>query len=177
MVAHVKICTGVLYFCEQCNFKTRHSYSFTRHKRKHTNQKPYACSDCDYKTIQLSTLKLHCAKYHSNESPRVTNINGKEKVRRRYICKEGRIKKEPQEYICEHCDYRGKNATALKNHVLTHTGERPYGCHLCNYRAAQASALANHAKRHTGVKPYACPYCSYRAAIVANLRLHIMVHR
>lgn len=45
---------------------------------------------------------------------------------------------------CQYCDYNTSHSTSLKNHILTHTGERPFACSICSYRSNQKANLRRH---------------------------------
>ena len=45
---------------------------------------------------------------------------------------------------CNKCSYKLTQASSLKQHKLTHTGERPSRCNECSYERAVASTLKTH---------------------------------
>jgi len=61
--------------------------------------------------------------------------------------------------ICPVCEYKAQCLKNLKEHVRTHTGEKPYKCDLCNQSFNKSYHLKRHMMTHTGVKPYKCEVC------------------
>ena len=51
-------------------------------------------------------------------------------------------------------------ASKLKTHKLTHSGEEPFICIQCNFSYTQADNLKRHMKTHTGEKTHKCAHCS-----------------
>ena len=47
-------------------------------------------------------------------------------------------------------------ASKLKTHKLTHSGEEPFICIQCNFSYTQADNLKRHMKTHTGEKTHKC---------------------
>lgn len=49
-------------------------------------------------------------------------------------------------HVCQFCGKDLHFASRLREHLRTHTGERPYQCSHCNYRATQSGSLTRHVK-------------------------------
>ena len=115
------------YRCELCQKNYNGSSAFMRHKKTmHGEEKNHHCPSCDYKAPTKSYLTAHM---RVHESPR---------------------------YSCPQCGKTFRQATALRSHVMTHTGQRPYGCDQCSFRCIQPGDLRKHFLNQHGkviVKP------------------------
>lgn len=80
-------------------------------------------------------------------------------------------------FSCPYCSYSASRKALLKEHINTHTGERPFSCPYCSYSSTHKSILRAHIRRHTGEKPYACTFCPYRSAQKSNLNTHMLTHK
>ncbi|XP_047491965.1 broad-complex core protein isoforms 1/2/3/4/5-like isoform X2 [Penaeus chinensis] len=79
-------------------------------------------------------------------------------------------------YHCSYCTYSSSVTTNYRNHMRTHTGEKPYSCPHCPYSATTRTTLKRHVRTHTGERPYACSYCSYRSNQKGTLKSHVLAH-
>lgn len=55
------------YLCEKCPFRTNFVNSLKVHRRIHTSDRPYQCLHCRYKCNSSSNLKKHCRHRHSDD--------------------------------------------------------------------------------------------------------------
>ena len=64
-----------------------------------------------------------------------------------------------QNHPCNQCGNTFSQSAALKIHLLTHTGEKPFQCNHCNKVFSQKGNLKMHLMAHNGKKPYKCNLC------------------
>ncbi|XP_037938559.1 zinc finger protein 791-like isoform X2 [Teleopsis dalmanni] len=65
---------------------------------------------------------------------------------------DGRIK-------CNFCDSTFTQISSFKQHVMSHSGLKPFVCEYCNKGFGRRTVLNNHMRLHTGQKPYQCHMC------------------
>mmetsp|Transcript_8406 Transcript_8406/g.21444 ORF Transcript_8406/g.21444 Transcript_8406/m.21444 type:complete len:293 (-) Transcript_8406:196-1074(-) len=137
----------VVHQCKWCEYSTTRKANLTRHIRKHTGERPFACNICPYRAADESSIVAH-VRIHTGEKP----------------------------FACTICDYKAAQAAHLRTHLRTHTGERPYACKQCAYRAATDSALTVHMKVHSNERPYECDICGLRTKTRGRLTEHKKTH-
>ena len=67
--------------------------------------------------------------------------------------------RKPSQLKCESCGHTSTNLTNYKNHMRTHTGEKPYVCQFPNCARAFATQgnMTDHSRRHLDHRPFKCP--------------------
>jgi len=79
-------------------------------------------------------------------------------------------------YSCMICDKMFITQSKLKQHLPSHTGDKPFQCEQCDMRFPYASSLRNHRMAHVGVKPFECSQCDKKFASRSGLRAHVRIH-
>ncbi|XP_054157444.1 zinc finger protein OZF-like [Oppia nitens] len=145
-------------FCCQwtaCGKKFRESGELLAHIRlKHTNERPFMCSECP-KTFPVERyLKIH-QKTHATDKP----------------------------FKCRYtdCPYESRSLQSLNEHHLRHENERPFGCTEsdCGKSYYTKTALKRHAMHaHSQVRPFSCdwPGCESRFKCKQRLDEHKAFH-
>ncbi|XP_037338505.2 zinc finger protein 131 [Pungitius pungitius] len=114
-----------VHVCEYCKKHFDHFGHFKEHLRKHTGEKPYECSDCHERFARNSTLKCHMAACQNGAG-----------------AKKGRKKL----YECQVCSSVFNSWDQFKDHLVSHTGDKPNHCTMCDLWFTHPKDLKAHLK-------------------------------
>ncbi|KAK5871037.1 hypothetical protein PBY51_003939 [Eleginops maclovinus] len=114
-----------VHVCEYCKKHFDHFGHFKEHLRKHTGEKPYECPACHERFARNSTLKCHMA-----------------------ACQDGAGAKKGRKklYECQVCSSVFNRWDQFKDHLVSHTGDKPNHCTMCDMWFTHPKELKTHLK-------------------------------
>ncbi|RVE65510.1 hypothetical protein OJAV_G00117380 [Oryzias javanicus] len=147
--------------CSVCPETFQCRQTLANHENLHPGARDFVCESCGERFLSATSLAVHRVTHVQNEDGLLNKGGGDEA------------------FTCDVCGKGCSHRSALKHHMLTHTGERPYVCETCGKRCSHASALQNHLRVHTGRKPGlkpTCRVCGKKFSSAVKLKYHMSVH-
>ena len=135
-----------LFSCRLCNKIFRDNYAAKKHTRT-VHIKIHPCDQCDYKSTNLSQLKVHVDSIH-----------------------------EGIRHDCNQCNHKAKTKGGLIIHLNSKHKGVSYPCDLCDFKSTVKKSLDRHkASIHKTGEELLCEKCDYRTRTKENLRSHVRV--
>lgn len=182
--------------CKECSKRFKSVYNLRKHAKNHTSEKckgcgrgflsknqlakhvslcvkPYQCEVCSERFFYIGNLTEHM-KVHTGEDP--YSIKG---LRTEFGTHSGlgiqhKDFRKKQTFACAECPKTFQRKSNLHNHLLTHTGVKPYECQNCYKRFNRKTDLSNHKRRCE--KPIVCKVCRQMFVYIGNLKKHMKIH-
>ena len=201
LTSHERVHAGPLHPCTTCGKKYTAKSSLTFHMKTHTAT-PNQCTTCDKILDTPRELKNHRELLHHNvKSLTCTICNEKfnlNKALNYHIAmhmnqqllnklQHGDSESKVIEQViidaglkCIMCHKTFASASYLKNHILSHSGEKPLICETCGRKFAQACNLYEHKRTHTAPElqenSHGCTECGKMFLRKQSLVTHMTVH-
>ncbi len=163
------------YACTECDLKFTSSGNLKTHMKLHEGTREFQCHLCDKAYPRCDTLKRHILSFHENKRLYKCEVCGKSfKGHIRDHMRTHAEDKDEKPFGCGQCGARFNQRSQLTVHMRVHTGERPYSCKICARSFSHSTALKLHLRMHTGEKPHVCKLCKKAFAQLPHLKKHML---
>jgi KRAB domain-containing zinc finger protein len=160
------------FTCGICSHRFLVASNLRRHmKNRHTNNKTFKCDKCPKEYKYRYVLQLHMKNKHNLEE-KEENVESADQNQPIVKKEEVLFKERQTEFVCYVCGKVFSKKYFLQNHLLIHSGAKPYTCEVCNKSFRQKGHLQRHQKIHSGERNYQCCYCSKRFTRQEHLTAH-----
>ncbi|XP_050416426.2 uncharacterized protein LOC126830168 [Patella vulgata] len=169
--------------CEICGQCFISNSALNRHKRMHHMKQPrLTCKICKK---QYSTKRFYedHMKIHSGERDFVCEYPGCNKSF--YHCRGlnshiivYHAREERNKFSCPTCGKQCLSPSKLEEHMVNHTGLKPFVCseENCSKTFATKTGLQRHLFIHKGVKPFQCEECGHKFTFKSHYNHHKESH-
>ena len=170
------------FICELCGNSHKTKGNLNHHiKTMHTTIKNFRCDIC-FKTFKVQAeLKDHCFSVHSSEGVITCIVCKKKLTTALSIYTHSVMHSGAREHECKQCGHAFKTATGLKEHMVTHSKEKPVRqCPHCDRKFFSRSQYNAHVMRHTadgGLITYKCPECDVKFQHKSSYNRHVIRHQ
>ncbi|KAI5737650.1 hypothetical protein M8J76_015387 [Diaphorina citri] len=197
------------YNCLLCeSLENRDAKDIISHVRTVHDIKLYICDMCGKEFMKRSELHIHLDEHMSMQEEGEFQCEVCNRIfnsLRLYRVHKKLHFQQPKNYFCDLCGKRFSSRSIMEDHLVSHTGARPYECKTCKktfvskytYKAHLVTHtdrkrpfscekcdksfytqqnLVQHEKTHSGSKDFVCTECGKAFGTLRNLEVHLAVH-
>jgi len=177
LASHKKVHAPVEFRCATCGKVFPKRYYLVTHERRHSDERPFPCSECGLRFKQPGQVQRHVQRRHSGGArPHMCQTCGRTFAVKSDLKDHERIHSGERVHMCDQCGRRFRTRGILRVHERQHTGAMPFACAHCGRRFAQLSNKLKHEIVHTGAFPLHCEQCGRGFADTSALRRHELYH-
>ncbi|XP_077497680.1 uncharacterized protein LOC144108287 [Amblyomma americanum] len=147
------------------------------HLHTHTRDRPFQCRICSKSFCGKSHLRVHFdihvefRKHAFMHSAGLFSTGSACSSPPQKKLQAGRL-----QYVCPGCGYSTDHSTHFKDHLRTHTWDRPFQCRICSKSICGKSHLRVHFDFHVDERPFKCSRCSKSFTQKSNMVRHYRIH-
>ncbi|XP_043802017.1 LOW QUALITY PROTEIN: zinc finger protein 62 homolog [Apis laboriosa] len=161
--------------CDVCDKQFASKENLSIHRRVHTGEKPYGCSQCGRRFAQRTSLILHLSNW-SNEHDEFSSCEDF-RIKNEDVLFDPEQKFEGNEKVCDLCQEKFHFVTRLVAHLrIVHGIHRPFKCATCEKTYPQQFMLNAHVKKSHTPKTIPCNQCSFMGVNATDVERHTKRH-
>ena len=153
------------FSCQFCGVAYAEQNNLMRHKKLHSEDKPFVCVNCGIDFLNYENLTSHMRFQHTEDEERPFSCRfcGSAFSDKFGLARHERIHTGEKPYSCNICgktfNDHGNRNKHLKIHADLLQDEKKLSCDICEEAFARTADLNNHMKTHASDKPYSCELC------------------
>ncbi|XP_063836963.1 zinc finger protein 184-like isoform X11 [Ostrinia nubilalis] len=176
MSTHIKLQHSHKHMCRQCKVVFPTAQAKIEHIRISKNCMPYTCKLCKERFLYWELCQHHMEQVHGVPKPEFRCTECKAVFVKRMQLYKHFKSEHTDDHKCPYCERKFTYNSSLKEHVLSHTGQRPLVCPVCDKTFARGKAFRLHLAIHDDSKKAKCTQCNRMFVSRTKLKAHVKKH-